>query len=254
MKKIVNILLIIISLFIFTKKVNAIKCSYKIDTNCNVVISESGQNSISKVIEGNGTKCNSLHFSFDINENNFFYNGTFQCAKLYQSSFTTQARDTGYKLSTGDRYNYQHGNGVNNPQITVIEDEEVGAGEDFIPGQANDKYAGIETCTDVDVNYIKACGCIPAEVADITSKVYFILRLLGPIILLIIGSFDMAKAVVTQDEKSIAKAQKKLVNKFVAAAAIFLVLTIIKFAVGIVADDVSGIFKCIDILLDGYVI
>ena len=122
------------------------------------------------------------------------------------------------------------------------------------PGQENDRYSDVETCTDVDVNHIKACGCIPAEVADITSKVYFILRLIGPIILLIIGGFEMAKAVAAQDESAIEKAKKKLVNKFIAAAAIFLVLTIIKFAVSLVADDISGVYKCIDILLDGYVI
>ena len=122
------------------------------------------------------------------------------------------------------------------------------------PGKENDRYSDVETCTDVDVNHIKACGCIPAEVADITSKVYFILRLIGPIILLIIGGFEMAKAVAAQDESAIEKAKKKLVNKFIAAAAIFLVLTIIKFAVSLVADDISGVYKCIDILLDGYVI
>ena len=123
-----------------------------------------------------------------------------------------------------------------------------------IPGQENDRYSDVETCTDVDVNHIKACGCIPAEVADITSKVYFILRLIGPIILLIIGGFEMAKAIAAQDESAIEKAKKKLVNKFIAAAAIFLVLTIIKLAVSLVAGNTSGIFKCVNILLDGYVI
>ncbi len=126
--------------------------------------------------------------------------------------------------------------------------------DNTLAGEENDRYSDVETCTDVDVNHIKACGCIPAEVADITSKVYFILRLIGPIVLLIIGGFEMAKAIAAQDESAIEKAKKKLVNKFIAAAAIFLVLTIIKLAVSLVADDISGVYKCIDILLDGYVI
>ena len=124
----------------------------------------------------------------------------------------------------------------------------------IIPGQENDRYSDVETCTDVDVNHIKACGCIPAEVADITSKVYFILRLIGPILLLIIGGFEMAKAIAAQDESAIEKAKKKLVNKFIAAAAIFLVLTVIKLAVSLVAENTPGIFECVNILLDGYVI
>ena len=120
------------------------------------------------------------------------------------------------------------------------------------PWAPSDKYDGLNTCSDIDVNKIKACGCIPAGIADITSKAYFLLRIIGPILLLIIGGFDMAKAVTSQDEKSIAKSQKKLVNKFVAAAVIFLVPTIIKFAAGLVANNIDDSFKCINILLDGY--
>ena len=113
-------------------------------------------------------------------------------------------------------------------------------------------YSALTSCSDIDVNHIKACGCIPAGVADITSKLYFLLRIIGPILLLIIGGIDMAKAVTAQDEKSIAKAQKKLVNKFIAAAAIFLVPTVVKFAVSLVANNIDDSFQCINILLDGY--
>ena len=122
------------------------------------------------------------------------------------------------------------------------------------PGNPNEKYEGVEDCGDLDVNRIKACGCIPAGVADITSRIYFILRIVGPLLLLILGGFEMAKAISTQDESAISKAKKKLVNKFIAAAAIFLTLTIIKFIVGIVADDATSLFNCVEILLNGYVI
>ena len=47
-------------------------------------------------------------------------------------------------------------------------------------------YSALTSCSDIDVNHIKACGCIPAGVADITSKLYFLLRIIGPILLLII--------------------------------------------------------------------
>ena len=122
------------------------------------------------------------------------------------------------------------------------------------PGNPNDKYGGVEDCGDLDVNRIKACGCIPAGIADITSRIYFILRIVGPLLLLILGGFEMAKAISTQDESAISKAKKKLVNKFIAAAAIFLTLTVIKFIVGIVADNSKALFECIEILLNGYVI
>ena len=123
-----------------------------------------------------------------------------------------------------------------------------------LPGAPNDKYGDLNTCSDIDVNKIKACGCIPAAVADITSKAYFILRIVGPILLLILGGFEMAKAIASQDESSIEKAKKKLVNKFIAAAAIFLILTIMELVVNLLAKNSAGILKCIHILLDGYVI
>ena len=121
-------------------------------------------------------------------------------------------------------------------------------------GTNTNRPSGFVQCSDIDVDKIKACGCIPAGVADITSKIYFILRIVGPVLLLILGGFDMAKAVASQDESSITKAKKKLVNKFIAAAAIFFVLTIMEFVVGIFAKNAEGILKCIYILLDGYVI
>ena len=111
-----------------------------------------------------------------------------------------------------------------------------------------------DTCDELSVDRIKACGCIPAGIADLTSKMYFILQIIGPVLLLILGGFEMAKAISTQDESAIEKAKKKLVNKFIAAAAIFFVFTIMQFLVSLLAKDADGIIECVDILLNGYVI
>ena len=151
---------------------------------------------------------------------------------------------------------------INNTELTQLSDgyylisETINISELIpgTPGNPNEKYEGVEDCGDLDVNRIKVCGCIPAGVADITSRIYFILRIVGPLLLLILGGFEMAKAISTQDESAISKAKKKLVNKFIAAAAIFLTLTVIKFIVGIVADNSKALFECIEILLNGYVI
>ncbi|MBQ4633805.1 MAG: hypothetical protein IJB71_00465 [Bacilli bacterium] len=121
-----------------------------------------------------------------------------------------------------------------------------------VSGMPHGKYEGIETCDELDVDRIKACACIPAGVADITSRVYFLLSIIGPLLVLITGGYDIAKALAGQDAKSIAKAQNRLVNKFIAAACIFLVFTFVKFGVGLVADDADNLFKCVNILLEGY--
>ena len=110
------------------------------------------------------------------------------------------------------------------------------------------------SCDGLSVDRIKACACIPAGIADLTSKAYFILQIIGPVLLLILGGFEMTKALSTQDESAIEKAKKKLVNKFIAAAAIFLIFTIIQFMVNLLAKNAEGIIECVDILLNGYVI
>lgn len=113
----------------------------------------------------------------------------------------------------------------------------------------------IETCVKDDVSYIQECACIPAAVADVTSFVYKGLKIAGPVLLIIIGSFNLGKAIVATDEKGIEKAKKNLVNKFIAAAAIFLVFSIIQMAISIVSDrteELTGNGSCLNILLNGY--
>ena len=134
---------------------------------------------------------------------------------------------------------------INYSDIRVIEPD---------PPPVVERPTVYDTCDDLSVDRIKACGCIPAGIADLTSKAYFILQIIGPVLLLILGGFEMAKAVSTQDESAIEKAKKKLVNKFIAAAAIFFVFTIMQFMVNLLAKNAEGIIECVDILLNGYVI
>ena len=128
------------------------------------------------------------------------------------------------------------------------------SGKLLAPNPTPNPSAPHDTCDELSVDRIKACGCIPAGIADLTSKAYFILQIIGPVLLLILGGFDMAKAIATQDESAIEKAKKKLVNKFIAAAAIFFVFTIMQFLVNLLAKNATGIIECVDILLNGYVI
>ena len=246
MKKIILILLLNL---LFVPHVFADKCIYKVD-KCTITIYPNQNGNILSIKSGCATQ-------FDLNaaDSSFFtYDNTFYCPKLYRSPWSGYG--SGIRLSSSTNYQYQHGAKPTTYSGTLIKETptEPEPGNTTTPGKPNEKYEGVEDCGDLDVNRIKACGCIPAGVADITSRIYFILRIVGPLLLLILGGFEMAKAISTQDESAISKAKKKLVNKFIAAAAIFLTLTIIKFIVGIVADDATSLFNCVEILLNGYVI
>lgn len=107
------------------------------------------------------------------------------------------------------------------------------------------------------INSIPSCACMPAAVADITSFIYKFLQIGGPVLLIILGGIDLGKAIVATDESGIKKAKQKLINKFVAAACIFLVLSVIQMIVNITGGGNYGKLdsnnkNCLYYLLYGY--
>ena len=119
-------------------------------------------------------------------------------------------------------------------------------------------YDKIEKCEGANaIHAIPSCWCMPAAVADITSFIYGFLRIGGPVLLIILGAIDLGKAIVATDESGIKKAKKKLINKFVAAASIFLVLSVIQMIVNITGGGKYGNLdksnkNCLYYLLYGY--
>ena len=119
-------------------------------------------------------------------------------------------------------------------------------------------YDKIEKCEGANaIHAIPSCWCMPAAVADITSFIYGFLRIGGPVLLIILGAIDLGKAIVATDESGIKKAKKKLINKFVAAACIFLVLSVIQMIVNITGGGKYGNLdsnnkNCLYYLLYGY--
>lgn len=61
-----------------------------------------------------------------------------------------------------------------------------------------------------------------------------LIQLLVPIGLIIMGSIDLGKAVISSDEKKIAENQKLFLKRVIAAILVFLVVTIVSFAMGFV--------------------
>lgn len=58
-----------------------------------------------------------------------------------------------------------------------------------------------------------------------------------PVLLIIMGSVTLLKAIISQKEDALKTAQKQLTNKIIAAVAVFLVVTVVNIAVGIVGDE-----------------
>ena len=103
-----------------------------------------------------------------------------------------------------------------------------------------------------------ACGAIPAGVANVISLVVKAVQIVVPILLIIWGMLDFAKAVIGSDEDKIKAAQKVFFKRLIAAAIVFLVVTIVKLLVNLVGtingdsvDSTDSIWSCITCFTDG---
>ena len=88
-------------------------------------------------------------------------------------------------------------------------------------------------------------------IISIIKTVLNIVRWAIPIILIVIGTFDMMKAVIASKEDEIKAAQKLLIKRVVYAVVIFLIPTIVYFVFNIVSntngiDGTGSFWDCWD--------
>ena len=131
----------------------------------------------------------------------------------------------------------------------------------------NDQEPGTEEkhYDDADVNMVVtplnfsldtySCGngfleSIPVTIPVVGRIVYLVVQILVPVILIILGSLDLIKAVIGQKEDDIKKNQQVFVKRLIGAALIFFVFAIVKFVISIVSSDNSGnIMDCVDCII-----
>lgn len=91
------------------------------------------------------------------------------------------------------------------------------------------------------------------KIVDIIRFVYNAVKIGVPIILVVVGMFDMGKAITQQKEDEIKKAQTLLVKKAVAALIVFLMFAFVQLIVSLAADDKDTTINCINSILNGKV-
>ena len=88
------------------------------------------------------------------------------------------------------------------------------------------------------MGYLNILAC-PENLGTIVKFVHSILTLIQivvPIILIIVGAFDLAKAVMGNDEKEIKAATQKLIKRAIAAVAVFFIVTLVTIVISYVSD------------------
>lgn len=76
------------------------------------------------------------------------------------------------------------------------------------------------------------CGGAGPIVAFIKNGVYPVIQIGVPILLILMGTIDLGKAVMSNDDKEIKGATGKLIKRAIAAVAVFFVFTIVSVVMG----------------------
>lgn len=110
---------------------------------------------------------------------------------------------------------------------------------------------GAGYCTDV-IN-----GGIPTGIGGLVSLAVKAIQIVVPVLLIIWGMLDFAKAIIGQDEDKIKSAQKVFVKRLIAALVVFLIVTIVQLAIRLAAsvggdgNDAENAWRCAYSLISG---
>lgn len=103
----------------------------------------------------------------------------------------------------------------------------------------------------------EACKEIPPAVFNIVSMIIMLIQVVVPILLIIWGMIDFAKAVIGGDEDKIKAGQKVFIKRLIAAVVVFLVVTIVKLLVSLVGQlgvegaAGNGVWECVNRFITG---
>ena len=86
-----------------------------------------------------------------------------------------------------------------------------------------------------------------SPVLRIVGIVVWGIKVLVPVILIVVGMIDLAKAVGEKNEDNIKKAQNLLIKRAIAAVLVFLVVTLVGVIMGLIrASDYKACMECIN--------
>ena len=89
------------------------------------------------------------------------------------------------------------------------------------------------------VGAIDACNGLLPIVKVIRKGVFPLFQIGIPILLIILGTIDLGKAVISSDEKEVKAAQNLLIKRFIYAALVFFVTTFVSVVMNIVATGAT---------------
>lgn len=85
------------------------------------------------------------------------------------------------------------------------------------------------------------------KIWSFVGQIIKVLQIVIPVIIILLGTIDLGKAVMAGDDKKVKEAQKMLLMRIIYGVAIFFVITIVRVIFGMLdnADTGSICFNCI---------
>lgn len=107
-------------------------------------------------------------------------------------------------------------------------------------------------------NVLVNCGAlkdIPDVIPNTVHMIVLAIKILIPVLLIVFGMMDLAKAVMSNDDKVMKEGQKRFLNRCIYAVLVFFIVAVVQFifsTIGSTADTPkTGIEKCIDVFING---
>ena len=96
-----------------------------------------------------------------------------------------------------------------------------------------------------DVNPDSACKGFDFVIRIIKNGVFPVIQIGIPIVLIVLGTLDLGKAVISSDDKAVKEAQSKLIKRCIYAIILFFIVTLLNLLFSMVGniagDDAPGL-------------
>ena len=91
-----------------------------------------------------------------------------------------------------------------------------------------------------DVDMTSPCKGLDVIIRIIKNGLFPVLWIGIPIILIVLGTIDLGRAVISSDEKEVKAAQGRLLKRCIYAVAVFFIVTIVQLVFNLVAQAASA--------------
>ena len=113
----------------------------------------------------------------------------------------------------------------------------------------------LQVLASIDTNLTYTCGDIGISFSGmlpyIVSVIVLVIKIVVPILLIVFGMLDLAKAIMAQKEDEIKKGQQTFIKRCIAAVIVFFVVMVVQMIVSFVSNDNDDISSCLKCFVNG---